>query len=298
MKSFGFVLLDKPSGETSFKALFPLKRLFQTRRVGHAGTLDLKASGLIVSAIGRATRLLPHVEAIDKTYTFTLHLGYETETLEWDSPVLYQDSPREFSAREVEAILPSFLGEQLQIPPSYSAIKINGTRASDLVHRGKEIQLAPRPVTIHSLRLLREETSKKSSGNSYAAFSFLCECSKGTYIRALGRDLGRALHTHASVSDIRRISIGDISVEKAFSPEELTLDSLLSPEEILPYPIVNLSEDSIKILRNGCSIPWDFSFVDTCEESFLFAADEKNETRALVKRKGDKIFPHIYLSSD
>ena len=104
MTPSGFVLLDKNPGDTSFKALFPLKRVFSTKRVGHAGTLDLRASGLIVAAIGRATRLLPFVEAKDKCYTFRLHLGYETDTLEWDGDVVAQD---EFGIRNSELMMVS-----------------------------------------------------------------------------------------------------------------------------------------------------------------------------------------------
>ena len=135
MTPSGFVLLDKNPGETSFKALFPLKRVFSTKRVGHAGTLDLRASGLIVAAIGRATRLLPFVEAKDKCYTFRLHLGYETDTLEWDGDVVAQGDARAINRAALEAVLPQFTGDIDQIPPRYCAVKIDGRRASDWISR-------------------------------------------------------------------------------------------------------------------------------------------------------------------
>ena len=165
MSNSGFVLLDKIAGETSFKALFPLKRVFSTKRVGHAGTLDLRASGLIIAATGRCTRLLPFVEAKDKCYSFRLHLGYETDTLEWDGEVVAQDEravdkasaenctltgPRPLAdecslsdsqpspdkdgvalSDALKSVLPRFMGDIEQIPPKYCAVKINGVRGFD-----------------------------------------------------------------------------------------------------------------------------------------------------------------------
>ena len=111
MSNSGFVLLDKIAGETSFKALFPLKRVFSTKRVGHAGTLDLRASGLIIAATGRCTRLLPFIEAKDKCYSFRLHLGYETDTLEWDGEVVEQGEALAITREMLEAVLPQFTGD-------------------------------------------------------------------------------------------------------------------------------------------------------------------------------------------
>ena len=152
----GFILLDKVAGETSFKALFPLKRVFCTKRVGHAGTLDLRASGLIIAATDRATRLLPYVEAKDKCYTFRLHLGYETDTLEWDGDVVEQDEARAVSRADLEKILPQFTGDIDQVPPRYCAVKIDGRRASDWAERGKDFEMKPRRIHIESLKVVGE----------------------------------------------------------------------------------------------------------------------------------------------
>ena len=209
MSNSGFVLLDKIAGETSFKALFPLKRVFSTKRVGHAGTLDLRASGLIIAATGRCTRLLPFVEAKDKCYSFRLHLGYETDTLEWDGEVVEQGEPVVITREDVERVLPQFTGDIEQIPPKYCAVKINGVRASDLMERGRNIELKPRKIRISELKVIGEgEVTEGCSGKEFATFDLICECSKGTYIRALGRDIGRALGTYACVSQIRRHQIG------------------------------------------------------------------------------------------
>ena len=217
MSSSGFVLLDKIAGETSFKALFPLKRVFCTKRVGHAGTLDLRASGLIIAATGRATRLLPYIEAKDKCYTFRLHLGYETDTLEWDGEVVEQDDRSLSVTRaDLEAVLPQFIGDIDQVPPNYSAVKIDGHRESDLANRGREIELKPRRIHIESLKVVGEGlVTEGCTGKSFATFDLECNCSKGTYIRSLGRDLARALGTCGCVSMIRRHRIGDVTVDRA-----------------------------------------------------------------------------------
>ena len=245
MINSGFVLLDKAAGETSFKALFPLKRLFKTKRVGHAGTLDLRASGLIIAAIGRATRILPFVEAKDKCYSFRLHLGYETDTLEWDGTVVSQDENSAIFSKPVgeirkalEESLSKFIGDINQVPPKYSAVKVNGHRASDLTERGRDIELLPRKVRIDSLKVVgnypdfTEDPSgwgktEGCSGHCYAVFDLECECSKGTYIRSLGRDLANALGTVGCVSKIRRQRIGKITLDfpKVSIADKLTIES-------------------------------------------------------------------------
>ncbi|MBQ5610999.1 MAG: tRNA pseudouridine(55) synthase TruB [Fibrobacteraceae bacterium] len=293
----GFVLLDKPAGDTSFKALFPLKRLFGTRRIGHAGTLDLRASGLIIAAVERATRLLPFIEVADKTYRFKLHLGFETDTLEWDGKLLFQGEAKEITEESLKQILPDFLGEQEQVPPNYSAIKINGVRASDLTHRGRNVTLSSRKIRIDSLVCLgKSSTQLEETGKSFAVFDMECRCSKGTYIRALCRDLGHALGTYGCVSEIRRTAIGNISVENAVLPSELSLSSLLSVDKILPYPLFRLHENQIKALRDGKWI--SFKSESAKEESLCFAANENGMVQALCSLEPGKLRPKFFIGQD
>ena len=242
MTPSGFVLLDKNPGETSFKALFPLKRVFSTKRVGHAGTLDLRASGLIVAAIGRATRLLPFVEAKDKCYTFRLHLGYETDTLEWDGDVVAQGDARAINRAALEAVLPQFTGDIDQIPPRYCAVKIDGRRASDWAERGKDFEMKPRRIHIESLKVVGEGgVTEGCSGKCFATFDLECVCSKGTYIRSLGRDLAHALGTFGCVSQIRRHRIGNITLDNAVKGENLTAENLVPVDKVLDYPVLQSS---------------------------------------------------------
>ena len=307
MAPSGFILLDKVAGETSFKALFPLKRVFCTKRVGHAGTLDLRASGLIIAATGRATRLLPYVEAKDKCYTFRLHLGYETDTLEWDGDVVEQGEARNLSRIDLEAVLPQFMGDIDQVPPRYCAVKIDGRRASDWAERGKDFEMKPRRIHIESLKVVGEGgVTEGCSGKEFATFDIECVCSKGTYVRALGRDLGRALGTFGCVSQIRRHRIGNVSVESAVRGEELTREHLKSVEEVLDFPVVKLDADQMAIIRKGNWIPWRDAIEgaekqqgrgNDCER-LVFAADANGNVLSVCRYEPGRICPKIYLGED
>ncbi len=304
MSSSGFVLLDKIAGETSFKALFPLKRVFCTKRVGHAGTLDLRASGLIIAATGRATRLLPYIEAKDKCYTFRLHLGYETDTLEWDGEVVEQDD-RSLSVTRaaLEAVLPQFIGDIDQVPPNYSAVKIDGHRASDLANRGREIELKPRRIHIESLKVVGEGlVTEGCTGKSFASFDLECNCSKGTYIRSLGRDLARALGTCGCVSMIRRHRIGDVTVDRAVRGDALTPEHLLPVDQVLDFPVVRLNDDQVKAIRLGNWVPWRTPVENLSttpgSEKFVFTADKDGAVIGLGVYDPGRICPKFFLGDD
>lgn len=332
MAPSGFILLDKAAGETSFKALFPLKRVFCTKRVGHAGTLDLRASGLIIAATGRATRLLPYVEAKDKCYTFRLHLGYETDTLEWDGDVVEQGACSHPGAGEendesvilseaqrsrriqggltredLEAVLPQFTGDIDQVPPRYCAVKIDGRRASDWAERGKDFEMKPRRIHIESLKVVGEGgLTEGCSGKEFATFDIECVCSKGTYVRALGRDIARALGTCGCVSQIRRHRIGKVSVESAVRGEDLTREHLKSVEQVLDFPVVKLDADQMAVIRKGNWIPWREPVEgaerqqgrgDDCER-LVFAADASGNVLSVCRYEPGRICPKIYLGED
>ena len=303
----GFILLDKVAGETSFKALFPLKRVFCTKRVGHAGTLDLRASGLIIAATGRATRLLPYVEAKDKCYTFRLHLGYETDTLEWDGDVVEQGAALTVSRAALESVLPQFTGDIDQVPPRYCAVKIDGRRASDWAERGKDFEMKPRRIHIESLKVVGEGgVTEGCSGKEFATFDIECVCSKGTYVRALGRDIARALGTCGCVSQIRRHRIGKVSVESAVRGEDLTREHLKPVEQVLDFPVVKLDDDQMAVIRKGNWIPWREPVEgaerqqgrgDDCER-LVFAADASGNVLSVCRYEPGRICPKIYLGED
>ena len=303
----GFILLDKVAGETSFKALFPLKRVFCTKRVGHAGTLDLRASGLIIAATGRATRLLPYVEAKDKCYTFRLHLGYETDTLEWDGDVVEQGDALTVNRAALESVLPQFTGDIDQVPPRYCAVKIDGRRASDWAERGKDFEMKPRRIHIESLKVVGEGgVTEGCSGKEFATFDIECVCSKGTYVRALGRDIARALGTCGCVSQIRRHRIGKVSVESAVRGEDLKREHLKSVEQVLDFPVVKLDADQMAVIRKGNWIPWREPVEgaekqqgrgDDCDR-LVFAADADGNVQSVCRYEPGRICPKIYLGED
>ncbi len=194
----GWVVLDKPAGMTSTHAVSRLKRICNAKKAGHAGTLDPLATGVLPVAFGEATKTVPFVQDGEKAYRFTVRWGTETDTDDADGTVAAQSDARPAEA-EIFALLPGFTGTILQLPPSYSAIKINGERAYDLARGGAAPVLSPRPVTIHALDLI-------DAGRDEAVFE--ARCGKGTYVRALARDLGRSLGCYGHVSALRRTRVG------------------------------------------------------------------------------------------
>jgi tRNA pseudouridine55 synthase len=194
----GWVVLDKPAGMTSTHAVSRLKRICNAKKAGHAGTLDPLATGVLPVAFGEATKTVRFVQDGEKAYRFTVRWGTETDMDDADGTVAAQSDARPAEA-EIFALLPGFTGTILQLPPSYSAIKINGKRAYDLARGGAAPVLSPRPVTIHALDLI-------DAGRDEAVFE--ARCGKGTYVRALARDLGRSLGCYGHVSALRRTRVG------------------------------------------------------------------------------------------
>jgi tRNA pseudouridine55 synthase len=195
----GWVVLDKPVGMTSTHAVAVIKHLFAAKRAGHAGTLDPLASGCLPIALGEATKTVPFVFDGRKTYLFTVRWGEERDTDDAEGRVVRRSASRADRAA-IEALLPRFIGTIEQVPPRFSAVKIDGERAYDLAREGETVEIAARVVTIHRLVLL--ETPDPDH-------AVLCaECGKGTYVRALARDLGRALGALGHVCALRRSRVG------------------------------------------------------------------------------------------
>jgi tRNA pseudouridine55 synthase len=193
------VILDKPIGMTSTQAVAVAKRLFQAKRAGHAGTLDPLASGGLPIALGEATKTVPFVMDGRKRYRFTVTWGEERDTDDTEGRAT-QTSAERPTAEQIRAVLPQFTGNIEQTPPQYSAIKIQGERAYDLARDGEIVPLVPRPVVIHELTL-----TEHGDGNHSV---FEAECGKGTYVRALARDIGRLLGCYGHISALRRTLVG------------------------------------------------------------------------------------------
>lgn len=245
----GIVIVDKPQGWTSQDVTARLRRVFDTRRIGHGGTLDPMATGVLPVFVGRATRAVEFFEHAEKTYETVLLLGKRTDTQDVTGRVL-EERPVSLSLADVEAVLPQFRGEILQVPPMYSALKVNGQKLCDLARKGQQVERKPRPITIFELTLLSFEENR---------LRLRVRCSKGTYIRTLCDDMGAALGTLGCMESLRRTQAGDYSITEAVPLE--TLLETDSPETYLRgmdsmftrYPAVTLTPNQEKRCRNGNS---------------------------------------------
>jgi tRNA pseudouridine55 synthase len=208
----GWVVLDKPVGMSSTHAVMLVKRLFQAKRAGHAGTLDPLASGVLPIALGEATKTVPFVMEGRKVYRFTLRWGEERDTDDAEGRVTASSAERP-SAAALAALLPRFVGQIAQVPPRFSAVKIDGERAYDLARDGEAVDIAPRQVEIHRLELIQMPDPDHAT--------LLAECGKGTYVRALARDLGRALGCLGHVAALRRTAVGPFDEDIAVSLDAL-----------------------------------------------------------------------------
>jgi len=246
----GVLLLDKPAGLTSQQALTQAKRIFKAKKAGHTGTLDPFATGLLPLCFGEATKFSRDLLNADKTYETVLHLGEVTATGDTEGEIISKTEVKEVSSKELETILSRFRGEIRQIPPMYSALKKDGKPLYEYARAGIELERDARLVTIHSLELLEFALPFVKLG--------VC-CSKGTYIRTLGDDIGKALGCGAHLKSLKRIKVGELVIGDAYSLEELEkipddkimhtvepLDHLLSS-----FPAVYLPSGLVKRFTNG-----------------------------------------------
>ena len=279
----GIVIVDKPQGWTSQDVTARLRRVFSTRRIGHGGTLDPMATGVLPVFVGRATRGVEFFEHAEKTYETVLRLGLTTDTEDVTGTVLTETTPN-ISREELEKTLEFFRGDILQVPPMYSALKVNGQKLCDLARKGQEIAREPRPITIHELTLL-------SFHGTEAALRV--RCSKGTYIRTLCKDIGEKLGCGGCMAALRRVQAGEYTIGQAVPLE--TLLETDKPEEYLrnvdtmfrAYPPVTLTENQEKRCRNGNSfsvkLPEGLFRAYSAAGEFLMLAEVKNGVMETVK---------------
>lgn len=257
----GLLIVDKPAGWTSHDVVGKVRRLAGMRRVGHAGTLDPMATGVLVVLLGRATRAAEYAEAQVKGYSAHIRFGVTTDTLDTEGNVTSASGVVP-GREEIEAVLPRFRGQIEQIPPMYSAIKIGGRKLYEIARAGGEVERKPRKVNITRL----ECTGPLPDGD----FVLEVECSKGTYIRSLCADIGEALGCGACMSALRRVSSGEFRVEDALSLEEIErrgASACLLPVDALfvGRPILLIKDARTeKALRNGADVKVDAPFEGEC----------------------------------
>ena len=243
----GIVIVDKPQGWTSQDVTARLRRVFGTRRIGHGGTLDPMATGVLPVFVGRATRAVEFFEHAEKTYETVLRFGITTDTEDMTGTVLTEENVS-FTEEQLQETLAAFRGEILQVPPMYSALKVNGQKLCDLARKGKTVERQPRPITIHELTLVERGEN---------TLRLRVRCSKGTYIRTLCKDIGEKLGCGGCMESLRRVAAGEYTIDEAV-PLQTLLDTE-EPEKYLRgvdtmfrnYPAVTLTANQETRCRNG-----------------------------------------------
>jgi tRNA pseudouridine55 synthase len=213
----GIAVLDKPSGMTSHDVVSRVRRIFKMKRVGHAGTLDPLATGVLIVLVGKSTKLFDKFVAFDKAYIATLQLGRKTTTADIEGETLEEKEWSYVGADDIERACAQFRGDIAQIPPMYSAVKIKGKKLYQLARKGIEVERQPRQIRIDALKVLDIQG---------AFVRFYVECSKGTYIRKLAEDIGDALGCGACISQIQRTKVGPFSIEESVALEDLHEDHI------------------------------------------------------------------------
>lgn len=247
----GWLVVDKPAGLTSTAVVNKVKWAFDAKKAGHAGTLDPEATGVLAVALGEATKTVPYVTDAMKAYTFTIRLGQATNTDDAEGEGIAESDLRPSDAEIAEA-LPSFEGDIAQVPPQYSAVKIDGQRAYKLARDGEDLELAARPLYVESLKLLSRPDA------DHAELELIC--GKGGYVRAIARDLGEKLGCYAHVRHLRRIWSGPFDVEEGVTLEQIEalarseeIDALLLPLEtgLSDLPQLTCTDLGATRLKNG-----------------------------------------------
>ena len=222
----GSLLIDKEKGLTSRQEVNNVSRLLKEKKAGHIGTLDPFADGLLIVLLGKSTKISPFLEGMDKTYMATLKLGEKTDSGDLTGNIIEKKDVPSFAKEDIEKVFKSFLGKQTQIPPMYSALKVNGKALYKYARDGKEIERKEREITIYELKLLSCENSE---------IVFVAKVSKGTYIRTLGEDIAEKLGTVGHLTKLTRLTIGPYSLEQAKKSKDVSEDNLIPTEKMLSF---------------------------------------------------------------
>ena len=291
MSPFGLLNVNKPSGITSRRVVDRVQRLVKPAKVGHAGTLDPLARGVLIIGVGPATRLVEYVQQMPKRYRATFLLGRSSTTEDVEGEVtLLPDAPVP-TLEELEGAAAELTGKIQQRPPVYSALKVEGRRAYARARAGQEVELAPRTIHVYQLEV---------AGYEYPELKLAIECSSGTYVRSLGRDLAERLGTAAVMSALERTAIGSFVIEEAADADQLTRDNLAdlmlpavrAVEGLMPACVV--SEPQVHRLSHGLSVSCEGAAAETCA-----AVDRAGKLTAILTRRADGTYgPSKYFPTD
>lgn len=274
----GVLLLNKPIDITSRDLVNQVVKKFGTKKVGHTGTLDPFASGLMVITVNKATKISSFLEHTKKTYIAELTLGISTDTLDLTGKVIDRKEVVMPSKDELEKVFASFKGKIKQIPPMYSAMKIKGEELYKKARRGEEVERKPKDITIYDLKILSISSNK---------ILFEVTCSKGTYIRVLGKDIADKIGTGGHLSLLTRIKVGEFSLKDAHDINEVTTDDLISISDTLSFmPRLIVDDVEATKIKNGVKLSLNI------ESDRVFLLDKENHPLAIYEKKEN----HIYVS--
>lgn len=241
----GMLLIDKPLDWTSQDVCNKVKRTLRIKKVGHCGTLDPFASGLMIVLCGNATKLLSYILTLDKKYIATLKLGIETDTLDTEGEIIKEEEVKKYTLDEINNVLDSFKGRQNQTPPKYSALKIDGRPAYEYARKGVDVNLNSRPINIYDAKLIKYDEKNDE-------ITFSCHVSKGTYVRTLGLDIAKKLKTIGHLNYLRRTYIGKYSVEDALSIDNIDPRYMIDINDCLDFfPSYVIPEREKFLVING-----------------------------------------------
>ncbi len=285
-ESFGFLNINKPKGMTSHDVVYFVRRMLGIKQVGHSGTLDPMATGVLVAGIGKATRLFEFLKE-EKEYIAEIMFGYESETLDIEGDYVKKEDF--FPEKSIlNPVINSFLGESQQIPPKYSAIKVNGKKLYEMARKGQEIgEIKSRPINIKHIELLDINENKAT---------IKVQCSKGTYVRSLIRDIAQKLGTTAIMSALTRTKSGVFIIDNSFEIGEYTepddlKSSLINPLEVLDYPQYEIDKSTLLKVKNGGIID---NF--TKENDGIILLTNENQLISVAKIIGQKLVQNKVLA--
>jgi tRNA pseudouridine55 synthase len=286
---FGLLNINKPSGISSRDAVNRVQQLVKPAKVGHAGTLDPLASGVLVLCLGPATRLIPYVQRMSKRYRATFILGQTSDTEDITGTVSDVARAEWVTAQQVESVLPAFTGEIMQRPPAYSALKVDGQRAYKRARRGETVDIPARSITIHNIQMRSFD---------YPNMQLDIECGSGTYVRSLGRDIAERLGTGAVMSALVRTAVGPFDIDSALAFDGLDAESLsanmIDPlSGVSELPTVALTAEEIERIGRGQLIANRFSALSTIGDDQHCAAvdDMQHLVAILVPRRNGQLGP-------
>lgn len=274
----GIINVNKPSGITSFDVIRVLRKNLKEKRIGHTGTLDPLAEGVLVVCLGRATRLVQDIEGYSKVYIAGFELGYRTDTYDIEGKIVEESEKKSVTKEMLEETLKKFVGDIKQIPPMYSALKVDGQKLYDLARKGIEIERKARDIHIDFIEILEFDGTKGK---------IRCGVSKGTYIRSLIDDLGKELGTFATMNSLVRERVGDSTIDNAYTLEDIERlhqegnDAFLqSVEEFFDYPKLSIDEGkNLTLFLNGNTIRYNIEngrYRVYCQDRFLGLANVNN----------------------